>query len=174
MIKIYNSRIEQPKDKGIKLQDILETGVVDREKARALLESDSRPLKDQARMWHRYKSTGFTTIVYKNNEVLLRVKEATKKGYVDIRDKQCVDLEFPKSKTRGGRAMRDKVHTLTHKVNEFYLFENGNLRYFSQTELERCMTLPVGYTKILNRNKAASCLGNGWTVAVIKHIYKQL
>lgn len=55
--------IKQPKDKNIKLQDILEYGYVDRIKSRALLESDSRPLRNQDKMYHRYKA-GFTTIVY--------------------------------------------------------------------------------------------------------------
>lgn len=56
--------IKQPKDKKIKLQDILEYGYTDRIKSRALLESDSRPLRTPERMYHRYKDTGFTTIVY--------------------------------------------------------------------------------------------------------------
>ena len=37
--------IPQPKDKKIKLKDILTDGYTDREKSRALLESDSRPLR---------------------------------------------------------------------------------------------------------------------------------
>jgi hypothetical protein len=56
--------IEQPIDKKIKLQDILENGYVDRIKSRCLLESDSRPLSTPAKMEHRYKDTGFTTVVY--------------------------------------------------------------------------------------------------------------
>lgn len=53
-----------PKDKGIKLQSILTSGFTDREKARALLVSDSRPLTTKERMLHRYKKTGFTTIIW--------------------------------------------------------------------------------------------------------------
>ena len=41
--------VDQPKDKGIKLQDILESGYTDREKARSLLASDSRPLRTKKR-----------------------------------------------------------------------------------------------------------------------------
>lgn len=43
-------------------------------------------------------------------------------------------------------------------------------RYLNQTELERCQTLPDGYTSVLDRNRAARCIGNGWTVDVIAHI----
>ena len=40
----------------------------------------------------------------------------------------------------------------------------------TQIELERCMTLPVGYTQCLRRNQAAEVIGNGWTVDVICYI----
>lgn len=59
--------ITQPEDKWIKLQDILQSGTTDREKARAILESESRPLVSKDKMWRRYSLTGFTTIVYENS-----------------------------------------------------------------------------------------------------------
>lgn len=112
--------ITQPKDKGIKLQDILTSGYTDRDKARALLVSDSRPLTDKQRILRRYKDTGFTTIVWQK--------------YGD----------------------------------------NNSIRYLNQTELERCQTMPEGYTKSLTRNQAANVLGDGWTVDVIAHIFSFL
>ncbi len=165
-------RIRQPEDRGITLQSILESGVADREKARCLLVSDSRPLTTPQNMIHRYFDTGFTTLIFKDNETLLRVKEATEKGFVDIEEGQGVDLSFPTSRTRRGRAMRNKIHTITKTKNEYYIFEKGDLRYLTQLELERCQTLPEGYTKVLTRNKAAACIGNGWTVDIIAHIFK--
>ncbi|NCD00470.1 MAG: hypothetical protein EOL95_12335 [Bacteroidia bacterium] len=111
--------VKQPEDKNIKLQDILESGYADRLKARALLSSDSRPLRDKKRMLHRYYNTGFTTIVFDD------------KGMTP-----------------------------------------ENCRYLTQTELERCMNLPVGYTSMVKRDKAAFHIGNGWTVDVIAHILK--
>lgn len=109
-----------PEDKGIQLQDILTSGYTDRKKARALLVSDSRPLKDKARMLHRYRNTGFTTVIWE---------------------------------------------------------EQGNdasIRYMNQTELERCQTVPEGYTKCLTRNEAADVLGDGWTIDVIVHFFTSL
>lgn len=44
----------------------------------------------------------------------------------------------------------------------------------NQIELERCQTLPNGYTKCLTRNQAANVLGDCWTVEIIKHIFKNL
>jgi len=43
----------------------------------------------------------------------LRVAEATAKGYTDILPGECVDLTMPNSKTRRGRAMREKANCLT-------------------------------------------------------------
>jgi DNA-cytosine methyltransferase len=167
------SYISQPKDRNIKLQDILESGFTDRKKARAVLESESRPLKSQNKIWNRYITVGLINIVFKDNKTYLRVNEATKKGYVDISDGECVDLSYINSKTRRGRKMDDKCNCLT-RTNEYYVFKDGDLRYLTQIELERLQTVPEGYTKILSRNKAASLLGDGWTVEVIRHIFKNL
>jgi DNA-cytosine methyltransferase len=166
--------IVPPPDRKIMLKDILESGVVDREKARAILESESRPLVNPEKMLRRYIQTGFTTIVYDSEKTMLRVREATKKGYTDIATGEGVDLNFPNSKTRAGRAMRDKVHTLMSHSHEYFLFEGESIRYFTQTELERLQTLPDGYTKILPRNKAAGVIGNGWTVDMIAHILSHM
>ena len=43
----------------------------------------------------------------------LRVAEATAKGYTDIFPGECVDLTMPNSKTRRGRAMKEKANCLT-------------------------------------------------------------
>jgi DNA (cytosine-5)-methyltransferase 3A len=47
-----------------------------------------------------------------------------------------------------------------------------DLRLLNQTEMERYQGFPDGYTKILSVNKAASLLGDGWTLPVIEHIFK--
>ena len=107
--------ITQPEDKGITLQSVLTSGYTDREKARTLLVSDSRPLKDKQKMLHRYKK--FTTIVWEE---------------------------------RGN---------------------DDSIRYLNQTELEKCQTVPEGYTRCLTRNEAADVLGDAFTVDVIAHIF---
>ena len=60
--------VTQPEDKKITLQSILTSGYTDREKARALLVSDSRPLTDKKRMMHRYRDSGFTTIIWEEKD----------------------------------------------------------------------------------------------------------
>jgi len=168
-----NIPVDALEDRGIKLQDIIEYGYTDRDKARSILESESRPLVQQHKMAHRFFNAGFTTLITKDEETFLRVREATKIGFVDIGNNQGVDLSYPTSKTRRGRAMKDKSNCLLRN-NQYFLFQDGDLRYFTQTELERLQTLPDGYTKCLTRNKAAGCIGDGWTVDVIAHIFKNI
>lgn len=119
---LFGYGIGQPEDKNIKLKDILTSGYADREKARCLLVSDSRPLRTPQKMWHRYADTGFTTLVF-----------------------DSPDCDWKKG-----------------------------IRYLNQIELERCQTLPEGYTKILKRDDAANVIGDGWTVDVICHIFQGL
>ena len=138
--------VEQPADKEVLLQDILEYGYTDREKSRCLLESDSRPLSTPVKMFHRYYSTGFTTLIFKSREHYLACKEH-------------YDENFK------GLAAKDIVCD-----TDVY----DGVRYLSKIELERLQTVPCGYTDILKRNDAACLLGDGWTVDVIAHIFKGL
>jgi len=60
---------------------------------------------------------------------------------------------------------------IVFETEDLNLFKN---RILNQTELERLQTVPEGYTKLLNRNDAACLLGDGWTVDVIVHIFKNM
>ena len=74
------------------------------------------------------------------------------------------------------RPLVDKQKML-HRYKKFGTIvweEKGNdesIRYLNQTELERCQTVPEGYTKCLTRNEAADVLGDAFTVDVIAHIF---
>ena len=56
------------KDIDICLNDILNDGWSDRNKARCLMVSDSRPVTTPVKMFHRYYSTGFTTLIFKDED----------------------------------------------------------------------------------------------------------
>lgn len=49
-----------------------------------------------------------------------------------------------------------------------------NWRYLTRAEMEKLQTLPVGYTKSVSLSQAAKMMGNGWTVDVISHIFKNI
>lgn len=71
-----------------------------------------------------------------------------------------------------------KAHTLTTSrshTNQYYL--NGDktkMRLLSVIEAERLQNLPENYTKGIPYGKRFFCVGNGWTVDVIAHLFKAL
>lgn len=130
--------------------------------------------------------------------VPMRVREATKQGYVDIAPGECVDLAMPQSKTRRGRAMKDKTNCLTTSC-EFYEYcgtidapiyqvRGGMItvkgkeypiklrdgcyiiRKLTVRECMRLQTVPETYAFPVSPSQAYKMLGNGWTVDVIAHI----
>jgi len=47
-------------------------------------------------------------------------------------------------------------------------------RYLTRRELELGQTVPVGYTDSISYNQAQDLLGDGWTIDVIAHIFKNI
>jgi hypothetical protein len=50
------------------------------------------------------------------------------------------------------------------------MFNGEQIRPFTKVELCRLQGFPDNYCDILTRNKAASLLGDGWTLPIIIHI----
>lgn len=72
----------------------------------------------------------------------------------------------------------NKVQCLTRKQDRspnsgLVEFEDF-CRYLTRKELELAQTVPVGYTDIVSYNQAQDLLGDGWTVDVIAHIFRNL
>jgi len=51
---------------------------------------------------------------------------------------------------------------------------NDNIRTINQNEMEKLHNIPKGYTSIVNQKKAGDLIGDGWTVDIVKHIFKGL
>lgn len=128
----------------------------------------------------------------------MRVREATKQGYVDIYPGECVDMAMPQSKTRRGRAMREKSNCLTTSCEMYeycgtldepiYQVRDGRItikgkdhpiklrdgcyiiRKLTVRECMRLQTVPEEYVFPVSDSQAYKMLGNGWTVDVIAHI----
>lgn len=115
--------------------------------------------------------TNTLTTVQKDNIVLVR--EATKKGYAEIKNGECVDLRQINSKTRRGRKMDNKSNALLCQ-NEFMQYKNGYFRRLTPIECERLQTVPDNYTNHVSDTQRYKMLGNGWTVDVIAHILKYI
>jgi len=160
--------IPQPEDRGIMFKDIITDGYVDRNKALALLESESRICVSQESIKNRSEKQ-FINMIYVDNE--LRVKTNTIKGFDVVTENDCIDLSFPTSKTRRGRVTKGKSPCLMESNNNLYSYKDGIVRTVNQNEMERLQGFPDGYTSMLSIRKAASLLGDGWTLPIIEHIF---
>jgi len=162
--------IPQPKDKGIMFKDIITDGNVERVKALALLESESRVCTSQESIKNR-AAKEFINMIYIGDE--LRVKTNTIKGFDVVTENDCIDLSFPTSTstTRRGRVTKGKSPCLMESNNNLYSYKDGIVRTVNQIEMERLQGFPDGYTSILSKNKAGSLLGDGWTLPIIEHIF---
>lgn len=142
--------VTQPKDKGITLQSILTDGYTDRQKARNLLVSDSRPLTTPVKIFYRYYSTGFTTVIFKDEQHY----------------KDCV-AEYE-------RIAGEKRKVTAKELDNYdgHIFDG--VRYLNQEEIEKCHCVPQGYTKCLTRNQAADVVGDGWQIDVIAHMFRNI
>nr|DAQ02887.1 MAG TPA: Cytosine specific methyltransferase [Caudoviricetes sp.] len=128
----------------------------------------------------------------------MQVNEATKLGYTVIQPGECVDLAMPQSKTRRGRAMKDKTNCLTtscdfyeycgtldapiYQVRDGMITVKGQeypiklrdgcyiIRKLTVRECMRLQTVPETYVFPVSNSQAYKMLGNGWTVDVIAHL----
>lgn len=106
---------------------------------------------------------------------VLHVREATKKGFIEVQPGECFDNTFPESKTRRGRAMVDKANCLTATKYDYNQYlGNAIIRRLTPIECERLQTVKDGYTSVSSDTQAYRMLGNGWTVDVIAHLFEPL
>lgn len=119
---------------------------------------------------------------------ILRIKEATKAGFVEIHPGERFDAENPNSETRRGRKMTDKSNCLMAQNDTNFMKCEGpriitlfgkkvrvlGIRRLTPTECSRLQTIPPWYKWECSDSQAYRMLGNGWTVEVIKHIFSFL
>jgi len=169
--------IPEPKDRKIMFKDILTSGFTDREKSTAILQGygykntykDFDSNESQRNMINR-DAIGMCPIVYEYKDEL-RVKTNTTKGYDVITENDCLNLSFPTSTTRRGRVTKGKAPCLLQGNEPLYSYDGFKLRLLNKTELCRLQGFPDDYCDILSRNKAASLLGDGWTLPIIEHFF---
>lgn len=104
---------------------------------------------------------------------VLRIKQATKNGYIIANDGDGINLSFPTSKTRRGRVINKKSSTLDKSCN-VCVYYDGIIRRLTIDELERLQTLPSGYTEGVAESHRRAAIGNGWTVDIITYILSKL
>ena len=77
---------------------------------------------------------------------------------------------------------RDRLNLIRNVFIENYKSNNikdvlsteYDFRKLTPIECERLQTVPDNYTKDVSNNQRYKMLGNGWTVEVIKHIFRNI
>lgn len=97
---------------------------------------------------------------------------------VDLSKQVCAIMDF-KNNEMHKRIFNPafKCHTLTtcgggNTQKKVYI--DGRARKLTPTEYERLQTLPDNYTACVADSHRYTAIGNGWTVDVIAHIFKQI
>lgn len=103
----------------------------------------------------------------------LRIRQATRTGYIVAKDGDGINLSFPKSTTRRGRVIKAKMPTLDCQCNVcFYL--DGAVRKATVLECERLQCLPDGYTEGLTEAERKKVIGNGWNKKTVQYIFENI
>ena len=99
-------------------------------------------------------------------------KDIIENGYVVNKKSYCLlEGESRPHKSNKRRFRRWKTTAFVNIVFTKKTLSPFFNRYLSQLELERFQGFLDNWTHILNRNDAASLLGDGWTLPVIEHIF---
>ena len=87
-------------------------------------------------------------------------------------------LQKARGYNKGGlKALNGKTPTLSTSSwehNNHLVNPDKSIRKLTVKECERLQTVPDGYTCGVSNTQRYKMLGNGWTVGIIKHIFKQL
>ena len=155
-----NWHVELPKDKGILLADILESGQVIRgDKARAVISSVGRTTERE--YFKKHQST----------MVAEPVRLGTLPGLGTGQANRIYSV-FGKSVCLNANGGGGGAKTGLYKVD----LPDGNytIRKLTPLECERLQTLPDNYTEGISATQRYKAIGNAWTVDIIAHILKQL
>mgnify|MGYP006170460021 CR=1 FL=1 len=182
--------VEQPQDKEILLKDIVEEGVDEsyvlngkweiwweKNKSFQISKKYSAINPDKAicmtaRQYANWNGT-FITIPFAMTE---RRTEEAKRIRREHQQKYGKDFSPRRGKELVPRN-DEKMNclTATYSLKEHTILDN-QLKYRKLTpiECERLQTLPDNYTSVISNSQRYKALGNGWTVDVIKHIFKNM
>ena len=162
-----NWKIEQPNDRGLLLAGIIDSGIIDREKSFCI---DA----------NYHKGGNLKSYFEKNRRQLVFELSSI--------NQRCIDITINDDGIRphkgdarksgiselGRLVFKDakKTYTVTTSHMPKIIDELG-YRKLTPIECERLQTVPDNYTNHTSNSQRYKMLGNGWTVDVIAHIFKQ-
>lgn len=191
--------VTQPKDKGILLKDIIESGMVNKgitdTYINYIINKKGEPEKGLNR-----KSKCFTAGAHSggtHSDMDLIPVYTRPHGYckesITEKDKYPTVSKDPNSKhlilagmaNISGHDIIKRVYSSEGKAPTLTKIQGGNQepkiaidfyhwRKLTPLECERLQTIPDNYTNHVSNSQRYKMLGNGWTVSVIAHIFKGL
>ena len=163
--------IEQPIDMGVELKDILDKNV-----GGVKIEFDSNgEYQLTAKNGKTIRLNNRVEIPYTIYETRTELGRSERKRIrqlhgIDSTPRTKEHKEYLPLKTKKSNCLLTGESTLDYVVDS-----ELNFRSYTINELERLQTLPVNYSNIgLSKNKIRKMIGNGWTVDVISHIFKNM
>lgn len=189
------SMIQQPKDKGILLKDILQP-VEEVNKKYYLSESALNSL--ERRMNGKFSKPRIDpeksgTATTRSNSARMQLDSGTTLVKVDIAGQispnqqkagcftaggnsagnhSDMDLIFIEQTPRGNNNGKTPSVSANNWQHNNHL--SGQYRRLTPIEVERLFTLPDGYTSAVSDSQRYRCMGNGWVVDVITHILSHI
>lgn len=159
-----NWPVSQPEDASIMLADIIEEGVVDRDKSYCI----------DANYW---KGSNVEQYINKSRRQIAFTERRTEEAKRIRREyKQLYGRDFSPRRAKELVARDDgKMNclTATYSLKEHTLIdEKLYYRKLTPIECERLQTVPDNYTDAVSNTQRYRMLGNGWTVDVIAHIFR--
>lgn len=158
--------IPQPENKGILLKDVLESGygVAVEERGTKLNYSQNKAKIKKGKSFTLTSNTGNETAIG-GQEVVLKIPENTVKGYAEINQGDCMDLTHLNSKTRRGRAMKEKCNCLQTQSEFYQYLEPLQLGHISNTNAQANRVYSV-------HNKSVTLKANGGGGGAKTGLYK--
>lgn len=157
-VRLYwtNLPVSQPEDKKIYLKDILENGLVDRDKSYCI---DANYFKGTN--LEQYLKKARRQIVFEVNNKPIRLGALSKsmgsRVYHESGKSICI------SAVGGGCGAKTGLY-----------HDDYCIRKLTVLECKRLQTVPDDYLMNVSNTQAYKMLGNGWTVDVITHIFKNM
>ncbi len=156
--KYKQVKIEQPEDKKIYLKDIIEEGLVDRDKSYCI---DA----------NYFKGGNLKSYFEKNRRQLVFACAQRGRNIVNGKRK---DVRGAKTEQRLETSYSEKSNCLTKVQKDSLILEDMIVRKLTPTECCRLQGFPDDYVSMVSKTQGYKAMGNGFTVPVIKHLIKSI
>lgn len=154
--------VEQPKDRGILLRDILESGIqcnTIEKKSKTLLKSYSGANSTNVLRGGSFGASGVAEPI--------RIGQYGKGGQAQ-RIYSITGKSVTLSANGGGGGAKTGLYKIDLTDGDY------TIRKLTPIEAERLQTLDDNYTSAVSNSQRYKCIGNGWSIDIIVHILKNI